>query len=185
MSDGENKKCRVFNFSQQLLTASWPFSIPSPGTAAALLPLLLLSLFACLCVLLGFHFLCLHPRTFSSSLRPRAPARKGWVGKKRKWESSKSHSLLQHPCLPTHNAVLRFVQLPRSLLVCMYTSAQPAAPHLLLIAQQKAAGCRYFGKGNPEQCYFAANSLLPWLLQRKVCRDSQTERCLSMPQTRD
>lgn len=65
--------------------------------------------------------------------------------KKRKWESSKSHNLLQHPCLPTHNAVLRFVQLPRSLLVCMYTSTPPAAPHLLLIAQQKAASCRYFG----------------------------------------
>lgn len=150
----------------RLLTAFWPLSIPSPGAATALLPLLLPQLVG----------LPLSAPRLSFSLPPSpnlrlvaAPPRsspppekeRGGEEKKRKWESGKSHSLLQHPCLPTHNAVLRFVQLPRSLLVCMYTSTPPAAPHLPLIARQKAAGCRYFGCGNLARRYSAATSLLP------------------------
>lgn len=59
----------------------------------------------------------------------------------------------------------------------MYTSTPPAAPHLPLIAQQKADGCRYFGCGDLAQRYSAAISLLPRLLRRQVRNTArQTDR---------
>lgn len=167
----------------RLLTAFWPLSIPSPGAATALAPAAPSS--ACLPASLcssAFIFSASFPepssRRCAPTLQPTARKReRGGKKKERKWESGKSHSLLQHPCLPTHNAVLRFVQLPRSLLVCMYTSTPPAALHLPLIAQQKAAGCRYFGCGNLARRYSAATSLLPRLLQRQVRNTArQTDR---------
>lgn len=62
--------------------------------------------------------------------------------KKRKWKNGKSCSLLWHPCLPTHNAVLRFVQLLRSLLVCMYPSTPPSSTFPL--SPNKGGGCCIF-----------------------------------------
>lgn len=66
-------------------------------------------------------------------------------------KNGKSCSLLWHLCLPTHNAVLRFVELPRSLLVCMYPSIPPTL-HLSLIAQQRRR-MLYFRLQTLLQCY--------------------------------
>lgn len=89
-----------------------------------------------------FHFSTRTPSTSSLylTLQP-APKKKKKMGK------SKSCSLLWHLCLPTHNAVPRFVQLPGLLLVYMYLPTSPT-PHLFLISQQRQ-GMLYFQLQHP------------------------------------
>ncbi len=98
---------------------------------------------------------------------------------KKKMGNGKSYSFLWHPCLPTHNAVLRFVQLPRSLLVCMYPST-PTSPslHLSLIAQQRQR-MLYFQLQNLMKCYPHPHHCLIVIvvsMLRGVCQKLHTYR---------
>lgn len=96
---------------------------------------------------------------------------------KRKWENGKSCCLLWHPCLPTHNAVFRFVQLPRSLLVCTYPSTTPTL-HLSLITQQRHRMLHFQLQNLVQCCSTTTNPLIVIVvcMWRGVCQSGiQTE----------
>lgn len=124
----------------------------------------------------SFHFVSLVSSLQSHHRRLVIVPRTAALHQKRKWENGKSCSLLWHPCLPTHNAVLRFVQLPRSLLVCMYPCAPPPTRHLFLIAQQRR-GMLYFPAAKPFlQHYSTTTNPLIVIVLRGVCQKLNTER---------
>lgn len=132
-SEGERKgnKEHCIQLLWWVLIPLWPFLISPPFTATVLFhctPFTSLSP-------LSLSFLSQLSFCVSCSISPLTPppsrhcASHSSPPPKRKWENGKSCCLLWHPCLPTNNAVLRFVQLPRSLLVCMYPSNPPPHTH--------------------------------------------------------
>lgn len=180
----EQQESAVYStFMMTFNSSPWPFLMPSPFTATVLFHYCLF--FSCLSAFLSspaFILSVSFPLFFSRNLRLVIVPSHSSPAPKRKWENGKSHSLLWHPCLPTHNAVLRFVQLPRSLLVCMYTSTPP--PHTFPLSPNKGSGCGIFSCKT--LCNVTPPPPTPRLLRKQVCwgeaanSNTQRERRLSM-----
>lgn len=146
-----------------------------------------LSLFACLSLHLGFHFLCLLPRTFVSSLRPHAPAHRR---KKREGEKKKENGKAANPTASYSTRVYRpimpfsdlFSSQDRSLCACI-PPPHPPPRTFLLSPNKRPPAAVISAAGTLRDVTLPPPASSPDCCRGKCAtrRDRQTERCLSMP----
>lgn len=173
----------------RLLAAFWPLSIPSPGAATALLPLLLPQL---VCLPLSAPRLSFSLPSFPEpSSRRRAPTLQPTAGKRERGEKKKKENgKAANPTASYSTRVYRpimpfsdlFSSQDRSLCACI-PPPHPPPRTFLLSPNKRPPAAVISAAGTLRDVTLPPPASSPDCCRGKCAtrRDRQTERCLSMP----